>query len=185
MVQTRINFANFRAGEVSEITGISPVLQRNWRRRGLLEKKGEGWSSFSLEELVTLYVASVLIDRGVSASSALNVAQAGHFNLLTHIAKRSTEFAPDLPKDKRKTWADKLPEKYKDRFRRFLVIPDVGNAVGKELVQCDDVSKAIDQLVEKKITTGAVIVLDLETLADQIVERAGRPLMRVEVADDE
>ena len=140
---------------------------------------------FDLDDLLKLYIANVLINRGLYAGDALHIAQGSHLQLLAYVAERSTEFAPDVPKSKRKTWASKMPEFAQKRYRRFFVIGSEDVTDKKRLVHCDDVSKAFDMWRKLGITSEAAIVLDIETLAEQIVEKAGRPLMRVEVVDDE
>ena len=185
MVKTRDIFAKFTPSEVAHITGISTALQRDWRRRGLLEKKNEGWSQFDLDDVVRLSVAGLLIEHGIAARFALDAAVAPHIQFLTMIGERSTEFDPELPESLKTTWARKIPQRVKKRFRRFYIYARNFHEFPRNVTITDNLNKIFDGWREEGIDAGAAIVIDLESLADRIVDRAGRPLMRVELVDDD
>ena len=185
MNKTRYIFEKFSPAEVARVTGISQDLQRDWRRRGLLEKKTQGWEQFDLDDLVKLSVAGLLIDRGLPASVALNAAVAPNIQFLTIIAERSTEFDPRLPEHEQNNWATKIPEFTKRRFRRFYVWAKPIHPYDLFVGVTDNVNELFDKWRQEGKDAGAAVVVDLEWLADQIIERTGRPLMRVELVDDD
>ncbi len=61
----------FTPKEAAAVTGVSPTLQRDWRRRGLLpEKKEVGWTSFTLEDVIQMSVMKAFADSGISVKAA-------------------------------------------------------------------------------------------------------------------
>ena len=185
MALTRNVFAKFTPGEVAHITGISTALQRDWRRRGLLEKKNEGWSQFDLDDVVRLSVAGLLIEHGIAARIALDASVAPHIQFLTMIGERSTEFDPELPESLETMWARRIPQRVKRRFRRFYIYARNFHAFPRNVSITDNLNEVFDGWQDEGIDPGAAIVIDLESLADRIVDRAGRPLMRVESVDQD
>lgn len=60
----------FQAQEASDISGVSPTLQRDWRRRELLpERQNEGRMRFTLHQIIELAVMKRLSDAGMSVKS--------------------------------------------------------------------------------------------------------------------
>ncbi len=58
---------DFTPAEVAEITSVSVALQRDWRRRKILpQRKTEGWSKFSLSDVIEIYVLKFFSDAGFS-----------------------------------------------------------------------------------------------------------------------
>ena len=182
MAWTEATYATFRPGEIERLTGISTSVQRDWRRRGLLQKKGDGWSHFDTEDLVKLTVAKLSIERGMAASTALYVASAALIPLLCHVLKTSTEFAPDVPTKNRKTLIDKMPENMQ---RRFMVVADNPEDAAEGIVRTDDVFKAFDLWRDRKFEVGVGIVFDLVAIAEMIVARVSHPLCSVTLADQQ
>ena len=186
MAWTDSTYATFKPREIERLTGISTSLQRDWRRRGLLPKKGDGWSNFDTEDLVNLTVAKLAIDRGMAASTALYIAQSAHLALLGFVLQRSTEFAPNVPLKNRKTLADKITKRSSSRiFKRFLVVANEPEGAAERLVRTDDISKAFDLWRDRELEVGAAIVIDLVAVAEMIVKRADRPLCSVTLADQQ
>lgn len=69
------NFREFSAGEAAETSGVSQVLQREWRRRGLLsESKGRSWVRYSVLEVCSLAVMKGFSESGISVKSAHTLA---------------------------------------------------------------------------------------------------------------
>lgn len=77
----------FSPSEVEFITNASVALQRDWRRRGILpERKSGGWSKFSLDDLIKIYVLKFFSDSGFSVKEVGEFASLAvlpvHTNLL-------------------------------------------------------------------------------------------------------
>lgn len=59
----------FTAGLASQVTGVTPVMQRDWRRRGFL-KAVDGRAEFDAFELSDLRTMKLLSDGGVGPASS-------------------------------------------------------------------------------------------------------------------
>ncbi|MFD1789678.1 MerR family transcriptional regulator [Sphingomonas floccifaciens] len=69
-----LTVSQFTPAEVEKITGVSTMTQRDWRRRGFLEKRGEGHARYDLFDLGHLLALKLLSDRGVPLDAAADVA---------------------------------------------------------------------------------------------------------------
>lgn len=58
-------FRSFTPKDLTSITGLSPTMQRDWRRNGYLPPRESGWSSFDLEEVSKVALLKVLADAGL------------------------------------------------------------------------------------------------------------------------
>lgn len=61
---------NLTPGEAATLTGIEPVQQRDWRRRGHLAGDGEGWNVFDAVRLSHLFILAVFAKQGRVADGA-------------------------------------------------------------------------------------------------------------------
>ncbi|WP_262299687.1 helix-turn-helix domain-containing protein [Microvirga sesbaniae] len=62
----RLRVATFTASEVEKITGVTSAMQRDWRRRELIDTSpGRGWKRLGTEELVQVLVMRVLSERNI------------------------------------------------------------------------------------------------------------------------
>lgn len=59
----------FTAGQASQVTGLTPVMQRDWRRRGFL-KAVEGRAEFDAFDLSDLKTMKLLSDGGVGPAAS-------------------------------------------------------------------------------------------------------------------
>jgi DNA-binding transcriptional MerR regulator len=74
----------FTAGEAEKLTGVSTALQRDWRRRGLLDELQDGPKKrFSLSEVCILAMMQGFSEGGVSVKSALTLAKMTCFGTLS------------------------------------------------------------------------------------------------------
>ena len=62
--------AEFGPSEVARLTGVSPEVQRDWRRRGILAMRVEGRARFYSTQVAELLVRKALNDVGVPLTSA-------------------------------------------------------------------------------------------------------------------
>ena len=66
---------DFTPAEAATVTGVSTTLQRDWRRRGVIESKADGtWTRWRLEDIIRLAVMKLLSDAGVDVSSTKIIA---------------------------------------------------------------------------------------------------------------
>lgn len=70
-----LDLATFSAGDVERVTGVSAVLQREWRRRGFLPETAPGQKArFNLFTMAELLVMQRLAEHGVGPASSVSVA---------------------------------------------------------------------------------------------------------------
>lgn len=67
---SNLAYATYRAGEVAEITGVAPMMQRDWRHRGLIPKSGEGWVRFDPFEVSAFLATKTIVAFGIPISRA-------------------------------------------------------------------------------------------------------------------
>jgi hypothetical protein len=61
-----LRVATFTASEVEKITGVTSAMQRDWRRRELIDTSpGRGWKRLGTEELIQVLVMRVLSERNI------------------------------------------------------------------------------------------------------------------------
>lgn len=72
----QLEFRTFTASELGSITEVSPTTQRDWRRRGIerTERPSAGWNRYTFPDLAFFSTLRLLINVGVSASSAAQLA---------------------------------------------------------------------------------------------------------------
>jgi len=111
MISTHLEPVEYTAGEAADITGLTAVQQRNYRRHGLLPKFGRGWARYTAPDLADLLIMNQLSRRGVTPSSAklaMKPTESGSAAaLLTAWALRlpgSVMSDPDLPRRRQKTF---------------------------------------------------------------------------------
>jgi hypothetical protein len=66
---TTATLITFSAGQASQVTGVTPVMQRDWRRRGFL-KSVDGRAEFNALDLGELRIMKLMSDLGVGPASS-------------------------------------------------------------------------------------------------------------------
>lgn len=66
---TMARLITFTAGQASQVTGLTPVMQRDWRRRGFL-KAVEGRAKFNAFDLADFMITRLMSDLGVGPASS-------------------------------------------------------------------------------------------------------------------
>lgn len=177
-------WTKFSPSEAQVITGVDLANQRNWRRRGYLPKGQGGWTEFEAPDLAKMLVFQSLANRGIGPSSAQEDAYWASLGILYAALK----------------WIDSIDDKTGENFwwkykdipgeaagmicrKLSKVIPGgrfwVWWADGKS--EClDDIRKAFNESSWSEKYGGAVVVLDLQALGSQLLDRAGRPLVTIE-----
>ncbi|MXP28106.1 MerR family transcriptional regulator [Porphyrobacter algicida] len=69
-----LTLTQFTPAEAERITGATTVTQRDWRRRGILTKRGEGHARYDLFDLSEMMALKLLSERGISLDDAATVA---------------------------------------------------------------------------------------------------------------
>lgn len=64
-MQFEVEFATFGPKDLMAVTGLTPVMQRDWRRAGHLPAREGGWAKFSLLDVCAVAVRKVVADAGL------------------------------------------------------------------------------------------------------------------------
>jgi len=165
----RFEPTTFTASEVAARIGMDEAQQRNLRRHEYLKKPGPGWTRSSVVAgLSEILIFQVLSEAGVPPATIKPIANAA--------TGRITLWAQQVPgavSDPKGLAGGELPIKYPPRqLKRFLVCtPAVADLF-------DDLSKFYDRPAYTAGQKATAIVLDLKSLGELLVERAG-PLWTV------
>lgn len=181
----------FTPSEAAEVTGVSPALQRDWRRRGILpENEGGKWTRWSLQEIIKLAVMKRLSDSGVDVSKTLDAAHMAILPTLSRIklAEGAVAFeGDDLPERLKASMV--LAEAMATRMSDGTPGPDVGIYlfIGRDIDSGETMTvrlqnmAAIDDLLAQHAVP-LFTVIDCALLALEIFDRGGgKPLVRIEV----
>ena len=178
--------ALFSPAEAEKITGLDRVLQRNWRRRGLLPFGGQDQQGFTPAELAAIRVMMKLRQFGVGPSSSKAIAeQAAASVIWAAVANHKEAWALDANCSADGTLREHLAGmehelfdtlagiKIQKMIRYCVVVDDAGNV---HLVN------SVDDLLEGG-SREAVAIIDLWAVAASIVALAGRALKQISVPD--
>lgn len=187
----------FSPAEAETITGVGVAMQRDWRRRGIIEKADDGWSRYDRQSLAELTIIKRLGDAGIPPSLAKDWAVWAGWRLADHALLH-----PDAEEvhgrelleafEARVGRTIPLPGRYQtsDHLtvdQRFLVVR-AGNvpSLTNHLNGFFD-NEFFDSDTKDFLDPGAVVVLDLLAAGFTMAKRAGRPLhvVIVEDKDDE
>ena len=192
MINEHVHLLNFKPAEAETITGLTAVMQRDWRERGILPAKS-GHARYDVFELAEMLALKVLSDRGVGPMTAKLMSGRSARGIAFHILSSVEAYdgrpdallhrsAPSLypePTWKEATGAVKAmlfasAGRPKDVPCRFCVLWANGNV---DWVSSLDVAYGESSSDPKY--HGPAIVLDLQALADLMIERASRPFVRI------
>lgn len=171
--------AEFSAGEAADISGVNPVLQRHWRKRGLLPQiEGERNARFSISEVVRMTIMQRLTEGGISIKGlqafsglAAHHATAKLMGLPGSVAIKAD--SPDAEAEERQrieSWAAHSKVRYV-----FWPLPERDDLEGRiaQYLRADlsDLHELVDQ---EGVFHG--LLIDLEAVAKLVHSRAKLPL---------
>jgi DNA-binding transcriptional MerR regulator len=171
----RLDFRTFTASEVASITGVSTTTQRDWRRRGIeRSKKSSGWNRYTFIDLTFYSLAKLLLDRGVTASIAAQLAEEALLRSLQLLVanKDAVQFSPRG----RNVWTAKVPTE------RFIV------AAAQDASSTPDTMfeifgfanfSALNSFFRHNPRAIASVVIDLKRVVDKICELTPKPLLTI------
>lgn len=176
----------FSPAEAAAITGVSTALQRDWRRRKIVQgEPNEGkWTRWSLNDIISLSVMKLFSDAGMEVSSTAIIA--GMALMPTWSALALIDEAVEFD-------GDEIGEIEKERVRsgtvrtthpshtagRFLASFGKGEY---DVCRTDDLA-TLEARLDKEVRP-IVAVVDCYNLARLIVEKAGGAVIRYEVKAD-
>ena len=178
----------FQAKEAAELSGVPQELQRNWRRRGVLdEHSGAGRVRFSLYDVCDLKVLGILSEAKISVKFARFIGSQVAAAVMSYV-RRDLNACEVLGVKLSQDETFRLIEQcygaaVGNRFTMFrmLELPE-----GDPRTYCF-VSDTWDGLMEMGAKDGGVsaaLVLDSSALAREIVKAAKRPLITYRLAAD-
>jgi len=157
----------FTAREAARITGRDEAQQRSDRRHGHLKKMADGWTRYTIKSgLSELLVLQALSDRGVPPATVKAIATSAA-SAAVAIAAWAQQ-CPGAVVDSH--LADELPIKTAPDFlsrNRYLVWDGIKASFQKDL------STFFDSGSIPAETRAAAVILDLKSLAETLVQRAG------------
>lgn len=182
---------DFTPSEAAEVTGVSPALQRDWRRRGILpENEGGKWTRWTLYDVIKLAVMKRLSDSGVDVSKTLDAAAMAILPTLSRIEATDGAVAiegDDVPERLLRTI--EAASDVNSRMADGSPGPTIGAYlfIGKDIdsgevltARLNNMAAADDIMARHAVPLFTVI--DCAILALEIFDRAGRtPLIRREI----
>ncbi|WP_324133673.1 MerR family transcriptional regulator [Bosea sp. (in: a-proteobacteria)] len=184
----------FSPSEAAAITGVSVDQQRDWRRRDLLPANVKGkWTRFTLNQIIEMSVMKTFSDAGFAVSSVTTCACMAVLPSLAiiHLLPSTVAFEgveiSDEQKDgiRRGSVRRKGPgvDETADQIGgRYLVMTSDDSGT-PSISRWDDLANLRQHLTDAKAIHCSI--LDCVQLANRIAERAGLPLVRVEVEEAE
>jgi len=177
-------YSIFTPGEAERITGVSATTQRDWRRRGFLHSKRDGWTHFEAMDLGELLVMGSLQGRGIGPSVSKEIAISAAVRIL-HFALSWKDAVEDqtngkFTKQAREAGLPMGKQFVTAQVRRFLIAWANG-----EVSFTDDLNAAFSGTSFDAKYLGAAIILDLEALGGLLVDRAARPLVVVQYLEED
>ena len=187
--QCRYDDAMFSPAEVEEITGISPLLQRTWRRRGFLGDRQHGRAGFNAREIAQImtlqYLGQTLLLDLESVSKAVKKAAPVVLWHALHRLEPSPWDIRGTPAEQTAfreaiaaadlfdiDYIDRMVGVKKGEIHPFLAITPEGS----------DFADSFDDAFPDRSVPGA-IVLDLMALGHQLGQAVQRPLIIVSNID--
>lgn len=60
----------YSPSEVARVSGVSTSLQRDWRRRGVIQGRADGWNKYDLGDVIRMTVMRAFTQSGISIETA-------------------------------------------------------------------------------------------------------------------
>lgn len=172
----------FSPKEAASISGVSTVLQRDWRRRGVLpDRQGKKWSKFTLSNVIQMTVMRAFTKSGISLESAETLSHMAILPVLDTFSRRD---------DVSVFIGDPLNEEQESRIRRthvsgaseddqfsFVALPE--SESGTSAARLSDLSRG--EMIMSQNNSFHGIVVDHNRLAHHIAEKASLPIIRFHV----
>jgi hypothetical protein len=184
-----LRVATFTASEVEQITGVSAAMQRDWRRRGLLDAlPGRGWKRLGTDEVIQVLVMRVVSERRISPALARTVGRMAAGAMIDRLyleAFPGTSAQIELtPTDE---GADEKTERHRTRFTK--VGPEKGDSVVRYVVHAQRLDSAGRQETSHVAAVRSIeefrnraddrfiafLVVDLSDLFDEMIDRRIKP----------
>lgn len=172
--RVRMQENEYGAAEVKRITGVSPDLQRDWRRRGILSKLAQpGRAKYSVSDVIEIAALKTLADAGLPVSTAGELASLAVLPVIRNFLRWPGVYG---------FVGDDVSDEIKDQIlaRHVVGASDDDNWLFAAL-GCDNpiMGRTADlRTLEGGLRASkAAVIVDLNALAHEIAERALSPMI--------
>lgn len=162
-----LTLEQFTPAEAAQVTGVSPALQRDWRRRGLVVAKESAHARYSATELAELVLMREFSDEKLGPKLLRDIMMTSTLPLsdwVRALANEKMAAQGGVPAPLRGSAGD-LPA-------RYVVFS------GTHVFRANDLNKAFSALADEYDRRFG-FVCDLRKVAEQVIERLPRPVWRV------
>jgi len=77
----------YSPSEVARVTGVSTALQRDWRRRGVIKGRSDGWNKYDLSDVIRMTVMRAFTQSGISLDTANSVSSLAVLPVIDELAR--------------------------------------------------------------------------------------------------
>lgn len=184
----------FTPADAERIAGVSVDLQRDWRRRGYLEKQ-EGHARFSVFDLAQMLVLKTLSERGIGPDRAKDVAETAATEVAIAALRWSDAWDANvqLLRPESMNWGEfsdlLCSEATTEQLFSRTMRPRLSVAHDAKLIWWSDDSFRLTGSIDDALSSvsssdpkvsGAIIIIDLAGLASRMIDAAQRPFAGAE-----
>ncbi len=173
-------FTAFTPAEAERITGVSVVLQRDWRRRKIIPARQDGEARFLLPALLEMLTLKMLSEAGLGIEEAREWCPFVPAAIASHalVVDGAIEGDVDLhPLGLR--YPEILAKEISAQISRAIPGGDLVIWSDRKSEVVRDWRSAIEQAPHSKLC-GAVRILIFEAIGTELAKRAGRALVHIE-----
>lgn len=175
---------DFSSQEAADMSGVHQALQRDWRRRGILDaKEGSGRVRYTINDVCRLKALGILSQSGISVKTQRAMAwQIGAVTAERVRQMRCAAIVEGIPDELSDQEFARMVETVDGRvmaehFTLFpLPEPPEGSSVAHAHVGATSLAEALD-MARKHAPLAAALMVESLALAREIVAAAPRPLV--------
>ena len=171
----------FSPSEVAMVAGVSTALQRDWRRRGVIQGRSDGWNKYDLSDVIKMTVMRAFTQSGIALETAEALSGMAVLPVIAALSRWDDTAVFD---------GDELNQEQMDRIRggavrgaseddqfSFVALPEKdGNPVAARL---DNLAKGEQLMGQNKSFHG--VTVDHYGLAHHIANTSPLPIIRYEI----
>ena len=179
---SRDDFKSFTPSEVETVTGLTTVMQRNWRRHGYLPSL-EGHARFDVFEVARLMTMRLLSERGIGPKESSKVSEICAIGIVYSALLDSKAYGPEVIKSSLRAENSDLQTISRRIVRDYT---GIGIVPSQYFIWWADGAHHFDNSLDRAFPPfefadsrieGPVIVLDLKAMGRSLLQKAGKPLV--------